>query len=91
MNRIALHIWVTGRVQGVWYRQSTKEQAERNGVSGWVKNLSDGRVEALLQGEANAVRDVEAWMNQGPPLATVAETIVEQAEVDETLKGFEVH
>ena len=91
MNRIALRIWVAGRVQGVCYRQSTKEQAERNGVFGWVRNLSDGRVEALLQGNANAVRDVEAWMNQGPPLATVAETMVKEEEVDETLKAFEVH
>ncbi|MCW8885011.1 MAG: acylphosphatase [Motiliproteus sp.] len=90
MNKIALHVWVSGRVQGVWYRQSTREQAEANGVFGWVQNLPDGRVEALLVGDANAVHDVEAWMNQGPPLATVAEVVSEEWEVPVDLDQFEV-
>ncbi|WP_210397844.1 acylphosphatase [Motiliproteus sediminis] len=90
MNRIALHVWVSGRVQGVWYRQSTKEQADANGVSGWVRNLPDGRVEAVLCGDANGVRLVEAWMNQGPPLATVAEVVVEEIDPAQPFSGFEV-
>ena len=90
MNRIALHIWVSGRVQGVWFRQSTKEQADANGVSGWVRNLSDGRVEMVLIGDANGVRLVEAWLNQGPPLATVAEVEVEEIDADQPFVGFEV-
>ncbi len=90
MNRIALHVWVSGRVQGVWFRQSTKEQAEANGVCGWVRNLPDGRVEALLVGDANGVHLVEAWLNQGPPLATVAEVVAEEVACDETFDGFEV-
>lgn len=73
MNTLALHCWVYGQVQGVWFRQSTREQAEANGVRGWVRNLPDGRVEVLLVGEANGVRLLEAWLSQGPPLATVAE------------------
>lgn len=90
MDAIALHVCVAGRVQGVWYRQSTKDQADANGVSGWVRNLPDGRVEALLVGVANAVHDVEAWMNQGPPLAMVAEVISDLVDIPEGLRGFEV-
>ncbi len=90
MEVIALRVWVSGRVQGVWFRQSTKEQAEANGVTGWVRNLADGRVEALLCGPANAVRDVEAWLSQGPPLANVAEVIAEPVEVPSGLNQFEI-
>ncbi len=90
MNRIALQAWVSGRVQGVWFRQSTKEQAEANGVCGWVRNLPDGRVEALLVGDANAVRLVEAWLSQGPPLATVAEVVVAELEPIPEFDDFEI-
>ncbi len=90
MDAIALHVLVSGRVQGVWYRQSTKEYADDNGVSGWVRNLADGGVEAMLVGDANAVHDVEAWMNQGPPLANVAEVISNLVDVPAALHGFEV-
>ncbi len=90
MATICIHAFVTGRVQGVWFRQSTKEEAERQGLAGWVRNLSDGRVEALLQGEERAVRQVEAWLNQGPELATVAEVVSEEAEVSEELVEFEI-
>ncbi len=90
MNPIALHVMVSGRVQGVWFRQSLKEQADTHGVRGWVRNRADGQVEALLSGEANAVRDVEAWLGVGPPLATVAEVIATEVEVPELGAGFEV-
>ncbi len=90
MAVIAMHVRVSGRVQGVWYRQSTKEQAEANGVSGWVRNMPDGDVEALLVGEANAVHDVEAWMNQGPALANVAEVVSEVVETPNDIDHFDV-
>jgi len=90
MQPIAIHAWISGRVQGVWFRQSTKEQADANGVRGWVRNLPDGRVEALLVGDANGVHLVEAWLNQGPPLATVAEVVVEPLDPEQPFTDFSV-
>lgn len=65
------HVLVTGRVQNVTFRDSTREQAEAHGVVGWVRNLPDGSVEAELEGERAAVDDVVAWMHRGPLLAGV--------------------
>ena len=90
MKQLALHVWISGRVQGVWYRQSTKEQADTHGVNGWVKNLPDGRVEAMLVGEANAVRQLEAWLSIGPELANVADVEVELVEDTDPLSTFVV-
>lgn len=86
---LTLHLLISGRVQGVWFRQFTRQQAEAYGVTGWVRNLPGGRVEAVLSGEARAVRQVEAWLNKGPELANVAE--VESAQVTyQPFDGFEV-
>ena len=90
MAQLGLHAWVTGRVQGVWYRQSTKEQAEFHGVNGWVRNLPDGRVEVMLVGEANAVRQLEAWLSVGPELARVADVEVQAVPSPESFESFEV-
>lgn len=80
MARICLHGYVTGRVQGVSYRQHTEEQAERLGLDGWVRNLADGRVEVLLEGDEVAVRELAAWLEQGPKQAKVdAVELQEQA------------
>jgi len=66
-----VHVVVSGRVQGVWFRQSCAEQARAAGLGGWVRNLPDGRVEAALEGEQGAVDGLLAWMADGPPLAVV--------------------
>ncbi|MGH9086126.1 MAG: acylphosphatase [Acidimicrobiales bacterium] len=68
---VRVHLIVTGRVQGVWYRQSCKEVAVAAGVHGWVRNTADGRVEAVLEGERDAVDAVIGWMRVGPPHAVV--------------------
>ena len=73
-----LRLLVSGRVQGVWFRESTRQEAERLGVTGWVRNLPDGRVEAVLEGETVAVQALAAWCRRGPERAQV-ET-VEQVE-----------
>ena len=70
---IRRHLVVTGRVQGVGYRDALCAQAERHAVTGWVRNRSDGSVEALLQGSEADVAAVTAWARQGPRLARVAE------------------
>ena len=75
---IALQAWVSGRVQGVWFRQGTAEQATALGVHGWVCNLPDGRVEAWLEGEEQAVRALARWLEQGPPKAEVSGVQVQE-------------
>jgi acylphosphatase len=73
---------VSGRVQGVWFRESTRRRAEELGVAGWVRNLPDGRVEALFEGPPAAVESALAFVREGPPLARVEGASVEEAADD---------
>ena len=80
---------VSGRVQGVYFRQSCAQQARRLGVDGWVKNLTDGRVEGLACGADEALSQLRDWLLRGPPAARVEK--VEWAPVEEIpLSGFSV-
>ena len=86
MARVHLHI--AGRVQGVFFRESARREAERRGLAGWVRNLPDGRVEAVAQG---ALADVEAfvgWCHTGPPAAEVREVREDWRGPEEALDGF---
>lgn len=78
MARICLHGYVSGKVQGVFFRQSTETEATRLDLDGWVRNLDDGRVEVLVEGEEEAVRELAAWLETGPKKAKV--TAVELQE-----------
>jgi acylphosphatase len=69
--KTTLRLVIQGRVQGVWYRESMRIEAERLGVAGWVRNRRDGSVEATLQGEAGAVDALVRWAWNGPPAARV--------------------
>jgi acylphosphatase len=71
-----LHLQIEGRVQGVWFRESMRREAERLGVAGWVRNRPDGSVEAVAQGAPDAVDALVEWARVGPPQARV-ERIVE--------------
>jgi acylphosphatase len=77
-SRQAIRCLVAGRVQGVYYRGATAEQAERLQLDGWVKNLADGRVELVAAGEPAAVAALASWLWQGPPAARVAAVHVEE-------------
>jgi acylphosphatase len=66
-----VHLYVRGRVQGVWFRGSMVDRAEKLGLRGWVRNLPDGRVEAVIEGPDDAVDALVAWSHQGPPAARV--------------------
>jgi len=71
---------VSGRVQGVWFRESTRRRAEELGVGGWVRNRPDGRVEAFFEGEEAQVRSAIEFVKVGPPLARVKDVaVVEEA------------
>lgn len=83
-----LHLVMHGRVQGVWFRDSMRREAEALGVSGWVRNRSDGSVEATVQGEAGAVDALVRWTHRGPQLAEVER--VEVGPGSGSYAGFEV-
>jgi acylphosphatase len=89
-QHVARRIVVAGRVQGVFFRTSTRQQAQRHGVAGWVANRPDGTVEAWLEGPADAVETVEAWiLTGGPPAAEVRHYDL-AVETPEGHTGFEV-
>jgi acylphosphatase len=80
---------VLGHVQGVFFRDSAREQAESSGVAGWVANRSDGTVEVVLEGPADAVDRVLGFLASGPPRAEVEDLEISDEE-PEGLSGFEV-
>jgi acylphosphatase len=87
--RTRVRVYVSGRVQGVWFRESCREQARAAGVSGWVGNRGDGRVEAVLEGAPAAVEQVVRWCHHGPGRARVDHVeVVAEAPVGEL--GFQV-
>jgi acylphosphatase len=87
----ALHVWVRGRVQGVFFRDSTQRKAASLGLEGWVRNLRDGRVEALFVGDDEACRQALDFVAVGPPSAVVTGVEHKWEDVpDNTLSGFEI-
>jgi acylphosphatase len=77
---VCVRVTVSGRVQGVWFRHSCADVAIEAGVHGWVRNNPDGTVEALLEGEPDAVERVVAWMRIGPRRAFVEDVLVAEEE-----------
>ena len=88
-ERRAVRAVVHGRVQGVWFRDSTRREAERHSVAGWVRNRDDGAVELHAEGPPDAVDALLAFAREGPPRASVERVDVEDAD-PERLDGFEV-
>lgn len=74
---ISVHVFISGKVQGVGYRQSTVQTAQRLGIKGWVRNLLDGRVEAVFEGDKSAVEQIVKWCHQGPRSAVVEDVNTE--------------
>lgn len=89
-DRERAHVYVSGEVQGVFFRDSAREKAEELGLSGWVKNLPDGRVEAVFEGPPNEVREIVRWCEGGPPHARVENVDPEYDAAHGNLSGFEV-
>lgn len=84
------HVYISGNVQGVFFRDSTRQKAEELGLAGWVKNMPDGRVEAVFEGAPDAVQEMIDWCKDGPSQASVEDVDAGQEEPAEDLEGFEV-
>jgi len=80
----AVHLRITGVVQGVGYRYSLQREASSLGLAGWVRNRADGSVEAFAQGPQPALDQLSAWARRGPPAARVADVLASPAPADET-------
>lgn len=76
MDKARAHVYISGYVQGVFFRANTRVKALQLGVTGWVRNLPDGRVEALFEGDAESVRQMVQWCRSGPPGAEVEDVAV---------------
>lgn len=86
---IRKHLFISGKVQGVTFRASTKRRARKIGVDGWVKNLSDGRVEIVVEGREEDVERLVGWCHTGPRLANI-EKVEQKGEEPEGLEGFNI-
>jgi acylphosphatase len=90
MNNIQVHLIIEGRVQGVWFRESTRREAVSLRLTGWVKNRPDGTVEALIEGPQQAVDQLVAWCHKGPPAAKVTAVHKEQGTWQGEFDAFDI-
>ena len=90
MKMKRIHVYISGRVQGVFFRYTAKELADQLGVTGWIKNLPDGRVEAVVEGEEEKVDEMLEFFHKGPPLARVDKVEVKNEEYKGEFKDFRI-
>ena len=90
MSQKRVHIFVKGRVQGVYFRQGMKDIAEKKNVTGWVRNLQDKRVEAILEGKDTDVNSVIEWSKMGPPNAIVDDVEIINEDYKGEFSKFEI-
>lgn len=84
------HLLISGRVQGVFYRANTRDEARRLGLTGWVRNLPDGRVEAVAEGEEEKLKRLIDWCHKGPPGAVVRGVEVHWEDFRGEFTDFEI-
>lgn len=87
---IRIHLYISGRVQGVNYRNNAKYKANQLGLTGWVKNLPDGRVEAVVEGDSEDVYEFVKWCRKGPSRSWVKNVEIEREEVKDEFQRFRV-
>ena len=87
---IIKHVLISGKVQGVWYRASTKQKAHELEIKGWVQNTSDGKVEAVFQGKDDNVKEMIKWCYQGSPLSNVEKVDVIDSSNDLNFDEFKI-
>ncbi|MCF7936433.1 MAG: acylphosphatase [Synergistales bacterium] len=90
MDRIRRHLFLAGMVQGIGFRHTAVHKARELGVAGWVRNLADGRVELVIQGEPTAVYTMESWAERGPRMAVVQHVEAHDEKPSDELTGFDV-
>ncbi len=90
MPKVRAHLWIYGIVQGVFFRSTMRAVATEYGVTGWVRNLPDGSVEAVLEGEKEDVEKVIEWAHRGPPAAVVERVVVKWEEYKGEFNRFEI-
>jgi len=88
--RSNVHVIISGRVQGVWFRASTKQKAEQLDLKGWVRNTTDGNVEAVFEGDEKHVKEMLDWCRRGPPFAKVENVKVKNQEPTNCLDCFSI-
>lgn len=88
--QICRHCFISGRVQGVSFRYYTAQEAKKYGLTGWVRNLQDGRVEVFFCGEEQTVDNLYQWLYQGPTLAKVVEVECHSVEATEKIPDFQI-
>lgn len=84
------HVLIIGRVQGVWYRSTTKQKAEQLGIKGWVKNTSDGDVEAVFEGDEELVDEMVKWCYVGSELSKVKDVQINSEKYSGEFKDFKI-
>jgi acylphosphatase len=89
MSRKRAHVYVSGQVQGVFFRGTTRDDAQEKGVDGWVKNLDDGRVEAVFEGDPDAVDEMVDFCYEGSEMASVS-TVEVTEEEPEGIDDFQI-
>jgi len=89
-QKIRAHVFVRGKVQGVFFRANTRNKAQELGITGWVRNLPDGRVEAIFEGEKQKVEEIIEWTKRGSPIARVEGVEVEFEEYKGEFNDFEI-
>lgn len=87
---VRVHVYISGRVQGVFFRAHTRDKARSLGLKGWVKNLWDGRVEAIFEGEEEKVEEMIKWCHKGPRFSRVDNVEVKFEKPSGEFSGFEV-
>lgn len=90
MPTIQAHVLISGRVQGVFFRSNTEDRAKELGLKGWVRNLLDGGVEAVFEGEEEKVKEMVEWCRKGPRFANVSKIDVEFKNASNEFKDFEI-
>ncbi len=90
MKKVRAEVIITGRVQGVWFRSTAREVAQSLGLTGWVRNRADGKVQAVFEGDENSVRRAVSWCHHGPSLADVTSVELDWKDATGQYRSFEV-
>ena len=85
-----VQVIISGRVQGVWFRANTKNKAEQLGITGWVRNTNDGKVEALFEGEDDNIKEMIEWCKHGPTMAKVTDVRVKRNPDQDECNSFSI-